>query len=417
MKITGLLISLIASGIICMSCILLKNEVPQEEKGSTFDFSVIDQYVKGKKIVAIGESSHGVGQFYELKSELVQYLHKYHQFEVLAIEAGFADVNLAWSNVSQFTSLQLRDNSVFGNFRCKEINGLYEYLKEQSATDNPLIYTGFDCQLSSSYFTNELEIIFGIVDNRLSDTLANAFAAYYKIYPSVFEEDSTNYTLHKERFISSIQHINGVINDKKQLIQNELDYTTWQFDILDISLSLLVRSVDIPFKDRFNEENIFKGIVFRDQLMFQNLKWLIEEKYPSRKVIIWGHNAHIQKGPLSNSSTKWMGQHLRDEYEEDYYSIGLFAYKGNAYQQWTKKAMPFENSDSTYLEYKMRNTDKAMNFLNLDDQRESSVFSWIFEEVQALEHENGGVISFIPFERFDALINLYNVDIPTYQHD
>ncbi|MGF1923650.1 MAG: erythromycin esterase family protein, partial [Bacteroidia bacterium] len=33
----------------------------------------------------------------------------------------------------------------------------------------------------------------------------------------------------------------------------------------------------------------------RDRQMAANLKWLVDYKYPNRKVIVWAHNAHIFK--------------------------------------------------------------------------------------------------------------------------
>jgi len=39
---------------------------------------------------------------------------------------------------------------------------------------------------------------------------------------------------------------------------------------------------------------------------------------------------------------------------------------------------------------------------------------WMFNNVQALEFENGGVVTFIPKNRFDALLQVDESDAPTY---
>ncbi len=129
-------------------------------KDSSYDFSKVAEAIGGKRIVAIGESTHGLGGFYTLKSALVQYLHQEYGFEILAMEAGTGDVNLAWTNIDSLSGQELMENTVFGNFQCEEIAPLYEYIKTERKSDRPLIYTGFDSQMSSNYFFNRLQNVF-----------------------------------------------------------------------------------------------------------------------------------------------------------------------------------------------------------------------------------------------------------------
>jgi erythromycin esterase len=400
-----------------LTCSIRSQEIQSQVSysGDEYDFSFIDKYVKDKRIVAIGESTHGIGDFYYLKSKLVSHLYNDLGFEILAMEGGFGDLNLAWANIDQFSALELRNNTVFGNFHCTEIEPLFNLLKESSKSEVPLIYTGFDCQISSSYFQNHLDSILQLGDKRLVENLKEGFESYYKIYPSVFEEDSTNFITHRNKFLSAIESVKDFVTANQHLIQSVYKYSDNQMKIINRSLAMLSRSMDIEYSSRFNEENIFRGIVLRDELMFENLMWIIQELYPNKKVVIWGHNAHIQKGKLANSNIKWMGQLLKEEFKDQYYALGLFAYQGNVYQQWTKETIPFERSDSTSIEYILNSQGKSMfTFQNLNDQKFSPNTAWMFKEVSALEIENGGNVSFVPVERFDGVLGLYEVDIPTF---
>ena len=58
----------------------------QTETG--FDFEALKKAIGNKRIVALGESSHGLGSYYALKSEIVKYLHAEMDFKVLAMEGG-----------------------------------------------------------------------------------------------------------------------------------------------------------------------------------------------------------------------------------------------------------------------------------------------------------------------------------------
>ena len=78
----------------------------------------------------------------------------------------------------------------------------------------------------------------------------------------------------------------------------------------------------------------------RDALMADNLRWLIEEGYPDRKIIVWAHNAHVMNAyyEAPNFKTislepapdtmKPMGVHLAEWLGDDLYTIGITAYEG-----------------------------------------------------------------------------------------
>ena len=165
MNIKILLISLFST--ILLGCIVKRSAPTTNSPTNTnelhasneLDFEIIKEWVKGKKIVAIGESTHGLGEFYTLKSELVQYLHKELGFEVLAIEGGFGDINLAWMDINSLDFLTLRNETLFGNFRCQEIEPLFKYIKAQSNSKTPLFYAGFDPQISGNYYKQYLDSI------------------------------------------------------------------------------------------------------------------------------------------------------------------------------------------------------------------------------------------------------------------
>ncbi|MEZ4986731.1 MAG: erythromycin esterase family protein [Saprospiraceae bacterium] len=122
-----------------------------KESNDHFDFGLIGQWVKDKRIVALGESTHGIGEYYALKSAIVQYLHKELGFEILVFEGGFGDINLVWLHADELNHIAIRDKSLFSNFRCQEVVPLFEYIKSKHKGDNPLIFAGMDPQISGSF--------------------------------------------------------------------------------------------------------------------------------------------------------------------------------------------------------------------------------------------------------------------------
>ena len=148
--------------------------------------------------------------------------------------------------------------------------------------------------------------------------------------------------------------------------------------------------------------------------MAENVGWLLDSIYPNKKMIIWAHNAHIEKKPSTNQQIKLMGHYLRERYGDDYFSIGLFAMEGQAYRFWTNSAVDFSNTENDNIEYIMSLPRHTISYLPIRNLEESISNKWMFETVRAFELENGGNIEFVPIDRFDALINFRTGKPPTF---
>jgi len=378
------------------------------DSNGTYDFTALGEIIGDKRIVALGESSHGIGEFYTLKSELIQYLHKEKGFEVLAMEGGLGDINLAYSTIDTLTSEQLRDNTLFPNFRTKEINPLIEYIFETKDSDVPLLYTGFDTQISTSYCLKKIEEILKPYDPELSAQILPVLGAQFKIMNEVRANDSLGYDVQRDLFIDTANKAKATILQNETEIQEQFNLNPFQFKVIERALSILQKSADLPYNESW------RFIELRDQLMAENFEWLLQEVFPNKKVVIWAHNGHIDKGGSANNSFTMMGHRLKETFKDDYYALGLFAYKGEAYQHWTQKVIPFENSGKASIEKTLTETKKRTSFLNLDNVEKSPNTRWLFETVDALEFENGGKVSFVPKKRFDGLITVYESAAPTY---
>jgi erythromycin esterase len=115
------------------------------------DLSYLKTILKNKKVVLLGESSHGIGEFYSLKSRIVKYLHSELGYEVIFMESGLGDVFLQYRGIDTVSAKALRDRTVYGNFQCQEMMPLFDYIKYthdccSSPTNKPLKYAGFDSQ-------------------------------------------------------------------------------------------------------------------------------------------------------------------------------------------------------------------------------------------------------------------------------
>lgn len=386
----------------------LKKNTAELKSGEGYDFSALKKAIGNRRIVALGESTHGSGTFYHLKSELVKYLHKEMGFEVLAMESGLGDTYLAYANVDTLSGKKLRDFSVFGNFRAKEATGLFDYIKTQHSTKSALNYVGYDTQASSDFLFDQLKKILAGYDKELSDSLITRMFSYQRAYGYANNQDSVNYLRHRNIFVETSNTARRYLEENKEAIMAKHRLNNTAFKVMVRSLAMFAASYNLSYADTW------KGYALRDSLMAENLKWLLAEVYANKKVIIWAHNGHVEKGEMENGYMKSMGHFLKEQHLDDYYTIGLFAYSGVAYQFWTKKTIPFDKKDNTFIEHRLITTGKHTPFLDLSHIRKSSGNSWIFNLIHAYEVENGGIINFIPAKRFDAIIVCKESKAPTY---
>ena len=115
----------------------------------------------------------------------------------------------------------------------------------------------------------------------------------------------------------------------------------------------------------------------RDAHNAENLRWLIEQGYPGRKLIIWAHNAHvmnayyqapdfktIQLAPAANTM-KPHGVFLAGWLGRDLYTIGFTAYEGE--DGWTHMATvpAIAPARAGSIEARLRQLEHPYAFLDL----------------------------------------------------
>ncbi len=387
---------------------LIENTIELQPDG-VYDFSSLKEVLKDKRIVALGESSHGLGKYYDMKSQLAIYLHKEMGFEVLAMEGGLGDINLAYADVDTISPKSLRDYTLFGNFKAQEVDTLFSYIKETNTLDKPLIYAGYDTQFSSSYFITKMVRLLVPINKKMSDSFGTRMYSFQKSFQAARNNDSLAYIKHRDIYSKNARDARLLLQEKKDSLIQSKTLSTEAYLVIQRTLEMFVRSTDLSFADRF------MGYQLRDELMAENLIWLLDEVYPDKKIIVWAHNGHVEKNSAEGYNSKLMGHYLKEKYNEDYYTVGLFAYKGEAYQFWTGNSVPFINNDSTAIEHTFFKTHKDVAFLNLADLQPTPATQWLFEVNTGFELENGGTIPFIPTHRFDGIISVANSTIPTYE--
>lgn len=368
------------------------------------DFSFLKEALEGKRVVALGESSHSYGDLQLLKGKMVQYLHDELDFDVIMLEAGYGDTKMAWENIGLSNKgVETKNNSLYGNLRSNEINPLFEYIKEQSNTENKLEYAGYDTQLTGLGFKYKLNYIIEKIEIKLiQDSVKTGIESLHKMFRMRDSLDAFQH--HKNRLFAGIDLAKSVLNDNKdEILENEIA-TENEFKIELNALDYLRQAMDYGFGEAFTV-----GLAKRDSLMAEIVIQQMKTEFQDKKIILWGHNGHLEKDSGEGNSIKWMGHYLKEAFNDEYYVLGMYCKKG--YEPSNKEQ--FDINDNEFIEKKLYDISQSAIFINLPKYNVGTS-EWYSNQIYGYEPEAGGKVSFIPSKRFDGIMLLPNTNLPSF---
>ena len=370
-------------------------------------FAFLKETLKDVRILALGESSHGFGSMHALKSNLVQYLHKDLGFDVLVMEAGYGDVGITWHNADKGTASQLINTTVSGNLRSEQLLPLFEYLQTNKESESPLEYRGMDPKISGVSFKYLLARSINQLETRfIRDSIENGLKHYGKTFEVL--DNREEWQKYMDSYRSTLKFAKSILNENKEDIKELEIMEDEEHEIYVRYLDILLEAVDYEFGETYT-----RGLALRDSLMAENVFHFAKKEFPNSKIIVWGHNGHIEKAAGEGDNIKWLGHYLKERFGDKYYALGMYAKKGYIYQTSTRKTSNFDISDPSFIEAKIEGDYGKNVFMDLPLFDETNT-SWINKPIFGYELEAGGKVNFIPSKRFDGVLLLGETEAPRY---
>lgn len=381
------------------------------------DLEMLKPLLHDKRIVFLGESSHGVAQFNLAKTRLIQFLHQDMGYNVLAFESGMGNVMNAQGQIDKQAALQTMKDAIFGVWWTKETLPLFDYAKSTQATEQPLVLTGFDIQQQGA-FTNG--------DWLQNPKLAQQFnEAEKQLAEWSSGKDLKGYQKVKTTIIDVYKQVKSQIQIKEKELQAAYPKEPHIVKLMDRTLADRIRLADEYIEltiqsnidiEQNNIESFLQTMEWRDQAMMENLLWLAEEVYPTEKFIVWAHNDHIRKAQSnvmgSPYPVKLMGERLPDIYKKYSYVLGLYMASGETANNMGEP-MPVLPPVKGSIEDILSSTNKPYTFIDLRNRQNERGNSWMFEP--RLSYSWGMIQeSLVPRDQYDGILLIDQVDKPTY---
>ncbi|MEY9971163.1 erythromycin esterase [Lysinibacillus sp. RC46] len=381
------------------------------------DLEMLKPLLHDKRIVFLGESSHGAAEFSLAKTRLIQFLHQEMGYNVLAFESGMGNAMNAQGQIDKQTAQQTMKDAIFGVWWSKETLPLFEYAKKTQNTDKPLKLAGFDIQQQGAFTNGEwlqnsqLAKQFSEVEKQLVDwSFVTDLKGYQKAKPSIIEV----YKQVKSQVQLKEKELKAAYPSEPHIVKLMERTLADRIRLADDYVELSIQSnIDL---EQNKYDSFLKTMEWRDQSMMENLLWLAEEIYPTEKFIVWAHNDHIRKAQSevmgSPYPVKLMGERLPDIYKKYSYVLGLYMTSGETANNMGEPMAVLPTVKGS-IEDILSSSNKPYTFIDMRNRQNERGNSWMFEP--RLSYSWGMIQeSLVPRDQYDGLLLIDKVSKPHY---
>lgn len=368
------------------------------------ELSFLDSILADKRIVMLGEASHQVKEFNEIKYAIIKYLKDTHGYKVLLTENSLATTKFTQiikENISIDSILKISFAPVWIT---KENLKLAELIKHSG-----LELSGFDFQFTDYKTSNDY------IKHYTSATLKAETDNLFRLDSSFhfFTKISTpEEKLYREQVRDSLLLAHTILIDG---IRNNsaFDLTTNENKILLKVLENRKFATSLYGTPRYTSP-------LRDSVMAVTLTWLLDSIYKEEKVIVWAHNFHLYKaypkhiekypaGQKYPTGKALMGAELTKEIYEQSYFIGLYMHSGEL-GIGMHRTKVIDKPKKGYLEYYLNASPFEISFFDLTRSgplNENN--AWMFTYLHTLSGGYRSGLEYIISETFDGILFVKNV--------
>ena len=319
------------------------------------DLQFLKPLLANRRVVQLGESSHGVAEFNWLKVRLVKFLHREMGFDVVAFESSLAGCDVADGLVGLAPAVDVMRACTFAVWHSSETLGLFDYLDGERTAGRRISLAGFDTQDSSA--TTRVEVSARLVRQvaRVDAELALRIRGHEaKLAPHLDPELAARMRRDYAKAAELLARDREALRKLEAARPVEVDLAIQQARSRVRYAGQLAGARD-------------EATRLRDEGMADNLDFLLDTLYPGRKVVVWAHNFHVAKEP-SGHWQRAMGAWVAERRGAEVYTIGLFMGRGAAtLNNRSRYAIPAPDPDS--LEAILASAGWRSSFVDFSDPR------------------------------------------------
>lgn len=292
--------------------------------GRFADLEALGRIVGNARIVALGESTHGTSEFFRLKRRVTEYLVRERGFRVFAIEANQLAVEYINAYVHGADDDPRRVISLmFAVWNTEEMLDFVEWMRQYNAAHPgaTVEFVGYDMQ-DPSLPIDSVRAFLSVRDGslaRLADSLYRDYREAWRVtaYPQAADSVRRGWL---DRAETMWRRIADRQADWLRQAQTRDD---------SVAVEWVVQNANVV---RQAARSAWTGdLADRDSAMAENIRWMLQQRPPGTRAVLWAHNGHVGRGSEPGRGFflgQSMGVHLARRYGDDLRVFGLLTYDG-----------------------------------------------------------------------------------------
>lgn len=286
-----------------------------------------------RRVVLLGEASHGTSEFYQARAAITRHLIERHGFTIVAVEADWPDAAVVDRYVRHRPARESAEPP-FQRFptwmwRNTDIAGLIEWMRGRNEgvadMDARAGFYGLDIYNMSGSIAAVLDYL-----DRVDPEAARVARERYGCLTPWQNNPATYGRATLNRGYAECEE--AVIEQCRELLARRLDYAAADGDsFLDAAQNARL----IASAERYYRIMYYGGAEswnLRDTHMFETLENLLEAKGPDAKAIVWAHNSHIGDARFTDMGVTRgelnIGQLCREKFGREAALIGFGTHTG-----------------------------------------------------------------------------------------
>ena len=310
--------------------------IPLKATKAVNDYEDLDKLqviLKDKKIIAMGEATHGTKEFFQMKHRMFEFLVEKMGYRLFAIEGNFGDAQIVndyiLNGIGNVNDSVKSLNSLV--WETEEVVDMVEWMRNYNkdpAHKSKVKFYGFDIQSAHNNSARILDYI------KKVDT--NNFLEFQKV---LLDVDNNRIDLSSKDMLVYIkentEELKTVFKKNKQSYIKKSSIS--EYEIASQDLSVIIQFIEYTtIKNVTDLKEVTKRTNMRDYYMAQNVKWILdyEKQFGNDKIMLWAQNGHVTKKMPNYTS---MGENLKKIFNDKLYVIGFDFYEGSF------RAIPSDN--------------------------------------------------------------------------
>jgi erythromycin esterase len=362
-------------------------------------------HARDRSVLLFGESCHGVADFHLLMADIIPWLHSIGEAEVVAFEAGVGECFNVYHQAEEMEAEEMVKSSMYLSSKCQELVPLFQYIKDVRNSTTPLYSIGIDPRpLQRSQ--NWLADLVHQQDYNHADVLSETERMVKSWSLRGFIQDDVHRAQYEDYHTICTTNYDGL-----------LDFVTCRIsegaedDEENIQLAVAKRVVEnrLGILDVLCDETAYYE--YREKALADNLQWIMNDLFPGKRVVVWGHGGHTRKmGSRTDCMASMCEIFLTGRSTDLVYSVGMFPHCGRG--AWNnREEYEMATPPETSMEDRLCVDDGAV-FVDLCEIAQQGE-TWVQEPCITLswgtEHEE-----LVPVDQFDGVLIVSAVRPPTY---